>query len=59
MVLSDAATLRTTAARLATIVSKYNSAMKSMVDFEKPLFDRKLAKIDHVSQILLFTSAII
>ncbi|XP_033641711.1 dynein beta chain, flagellar outer arm-like [Asterias rubens] len=45
---TDSATLRTTAARLETIVSKYNSAMRSLVDFERPLFERKLGKIDHL-----------
>ena len=46
---TDATTLRMTAARLETIVSKYNSAMRSMVDFEKPLFERNMNKIDQVS----------
>ncbi|XP_022099208.1 dynein beta chain, ciliary-like [Acanthaster planci] len=45
---TDAAALRTTAARLETIVSKYNAAMRSLVDFEQPLFERKLGKIDHL-----------
>ena len=41
--------LRVTATRLETIVSKYNTIMRTMTQFEKPLFERKLAKIDIVS----------
>ncbi|XP_071959570.1 uncharacterized protein [Antedon mediterranea] len=40
--------LRTKGARLETIVAKYNSVMKCLVDFERPLFERKLTKIDHL-----------
>ena len=40
------------ATRLETIVSKYNSVMKSLSEFEQPLFERSLAKIDHVSDVL-------
>lgn len=51
--------LRTTATRLDTIVSKYNTIMRSITEFEKPLFERKLAKIDIVSvTYLYFHSAI-
>ena len=49
---TDASALRTTAARLETIVAKYNAAMRSLVDFERPLFERKLGKIDHVSLVI-------
>ncbi|XP_078672103.1 uncharacterized protein LOC144911712 isoform X1 [Branchiostoma floridae x Branchiostoma belcheri] len=45
---TDAATLRVTAARLETIVSKYNEVMRSISEVERPLFERKLAKIDVV-----------
>ncbi|XP_053409232.1 uncharacterized protein LOC123561373 isoform X4 [Mercenaria mercenaria] len=38
--------LRVTATRLETIVSKYNTIMRTMTQFEKPLFERKLSKID-------------
>lgn len=41
--------LRVTATRLETIVSKYNTIIRTMTQFEKPLFERKLAKIDIVS----------
>ena len=41
--------LRVTATRLEMIVSKYNTIMRTMTQFEKPLFERKLAKIDIVS----------
>ena len=40
--------LRTTATRLETITSKYNAVMKSISEYELPLFERNLAKIDHV-----------
>ncbi|XP_056010102.1 uncharacterized protein LOC125667097 [Ostrea edulis] len=43
---TDAHELRTTATRLETIVSKYNNIMRSITEFERPLFERKLAKID-------------
>ncbi|KAL3885754.1 hypothetical protein ACJMK2_025795 [Sinanodonta woodiana] len=43
---TNAFELRVTATRLETIVSKYNTIMKTMTQFEKPLFERKLAKID-------------
>ncbi len=42
--------LRTTATRLETITSKYNVVMKTLTDYELPLFERNLAKIDHVSE---------
>ena len=45
---TDDALLRSTATRLDTIVSRYNFVMVNMKDFEKPLFERKLAKIDEV-----------
>ena len=41
--------LRVTATRLEMIVCKYNTIMRTMTQFEKPLFERKLAKIDIVS----------
>nr|XP_022320176.1 dynein beta chain, flagellar outer arm-like isoform X6 [Crassostrea virginica] len=43
---TDAHDLRTTATRLETIVSKYNNIMRSITEFERPLFERKLSKID-------------
>ena len=46
---TDAHDLRTTATRLETIVSKYNNIMRSITEFERPLFERKLSKIDIVS----------
>ncbi|EDO43528.1 predicted protein [Nematostella vectensis] len=45
---TDDGLLRSTAARLDTIVSRYNTIMTSMEEYEKPLFERKLAKIDEV-----------
>lgn len=46
----DDSLLRSTATRLDTIVSRYNSVMTNMKEFEKPLFERKLAKIDEVGK---------
>lgn len=46
---TDAFELRVMATRLETIVSKYNNTMRTISEFEKPLFERKLAKIDSVS----------
>ncbi|KAL5020323.1 hypothetical protein ScPMuIL_003215 [Solemya velum] len=43
---TNAFELRVTATRLETIVSKYNAVMRTLTEFEKPLFERKLAKID-------------
>ena len=43
--------LRVTATRLHTIVSKYNIVMRTMTEFEQPLFERSLTKIDHVSHL--------
>ena len=40
--------LSVTATRLETIVSKYNSIMRTLTAFEKPMFERKLAQIDMV-----------
>ncbi|KAH9514965.1 hypothetical protein Btru_021540, partial [Bulinus truncatus] len=40
--------LSVTAARLETIVSKYNAIMRSITAFEKPMFERKLAQIDNL-----------
>ena len=48
---TDDALLRSTATRLDTIVSRYNSVMANMKEFEQPLFERKLAKIDEVGNI--------
>lgn len=45
---TDDTLLRSTATRLETIVSRYNFVMINMKEFEKPLFERKLAKIDEV-----------
>ncbi|XP_033103095.1 dynein heavy chain 9, axonemal-like [Anneissia japonica] len=45
---TDGNSLRTMGARLETIVAKYNSVMRCLVEFEKPLFERKLNKIDHL-----------
>ena len=41
--------LRVTATRLETTVSKYSTVMRTMTSYEQPLFERLLAKIDHVS----------
>ena len=41
-------TLNVIATRLETIVSKYNTIMKVITDYERPLFERKLARIDQV-----------
>lgn len=46
---TDSFELRVTATRLETIVSKYNTIMRTITEFEKPLFERKLLKIDLVS----------
>ena len=46
---TNAQELRVVATRLETIVSKYNTVMKSLSEFEQPLFERSLAKIDNVS----------
>lgn len=46
---TNASELRVTATRLETIVSKYNAVMRTLTEFEKPLFERKLAKIYTVS----------
>ncbi|XP_069115919.1 uncharacterized protein [Argopecten irradians] len=43
---TNAFELRVTATRLETIVSKYNTIMRTITEFEKPLFERKLSKID-------------
>ena len=40
--------LRVTATRLETTVSKYSTVMRTMTSYEQPLFERLLAKIDHV-----------
>ena len=45
---TNAHELRVVATRLETIVSKYNTVMKSLSEFEQPLFERSLAKIDNV-----------
>ena len=50
---TDDTLLRSTATRLDTIVSRYNFVMMNMKDFEQPLFERKLAKIDEVWEIVL------
>ena len=47
---TDDSLLRSTATRLDTIVSRYNSVMTNMKEFEQPLFERKLAKIDEVGK---------
>ena len=46
---TDDGLLRSTATRLETIVSRYNSIAKNMEPYETPLFERKLAKIDEVN----------
>ena len=46
---TDSFELSVTATRLETIVSKYNSIMRTLTAFEKPMFERKLAQIDMVS----------
>ena len=40
--------LGVTATRLNTIVAKYNSVMQTITEYELPLFERSLAKIDLV-----------
>ncbi|KAK6172547.1 hypothetical protein SNE40_016179 [Patella caerulea] len=45
---TDSFELSVTATRLETIVSKYNTIMKTITSFERPMFERKLAKIDHL-----------
>ena len=45
---TDESLLRSTATRLETIVSRYNNITKNMKEFEQPLFERKLDKIDEV-----------
>ena len=50
---TNLASLRMLATRLETIVSKYNTVMHVMTEFEQPLFDRCLAKIDDVSTDML------
>lgn len=45
---TDNGLLRSTAARLDTIVTRYNSIIASMEEFEKPLFEQKMAKIEEV-----------
>ncbi|KAI0240668.1 hypothetical protein LSAT2_008579 [Lamellibrachia satsuma] len=40
--------LRVTATRLETTVSKYSTVMRTMTSYEQPLFERLLAKIDHL-----------
>lgn len=47
---TDDSLLRSTATRLDTIVSRYNSVMTNIKEFEMPLFERKLAKIDEVGK---------
>ena len=46
---TDSDSLRTTATRLETITSKYNTVMKTITEYELPLFERALARIDTVS----------
>jgi dynein heavy chain len=48
---TDDGLLRSTAARLDTIVSRYNSITATMESFEKPLFEQKMAKIEEVKLI--------
>ena len=45
---SDCRQLRLAATRLETVVSKYNSIMKTISHYELPLFERSLSKIDQV-----------
>ncbi|XP_064650622.1 uncharacterized protein LOC135502065 isoform X3 [Lineus longissimus] len=45
---TNAYDLQVTCTRLETIVSKYNAVMKSVTEVERPLLDRKLAKIDQL-----------
>ncbi|KAK7479591.1 hypothetical protein BaRGS_00029140 [Batillaria attramentaria] len=45
---TDSYELGVTATRLETIVSNYNSIMRTLTAFEKPMFERKLAQIDLV-----------
>lgn len=50
---TDDSLLRSTATRLETIVTRYNSVMANMKEFERPLFERKLAKIDEVNHVVV------
>ncbi|XP_064599567.1 LOW QUALITY PROTEIN: uncharacterized protein LOC135466077 [Liolophura sinensis] len=45
---TDSLQLRVTATRLETIVSKYNTILKTITDYERPLFERKLDKVDQL-----------
>ena len=45
---TDARHLQVTATRLETVVSKYNTVMSTITEYELPLFERSLAKIDQV-----------
>lgn len=45
---TDNGLLRSTAARLDTIVTRYNAVIASMKEYEKPLFEQKMAKIEEV-----------
>lgn len=50
---TDDSLLRSTATRLETIVTRYNSVMANMKEFERPLFERKLTKIDEVNHVVV------
>lgn len=41
--------LKTTTTRLKTIISKYNNIIKSITEFKKPLFKKKLSKINIIN----------
>ncbi len=45
---TDPAVLRTNAARLETVVSQYNSIIRSISVIEKPLFEAKVEAIEQV-----------
>lgn len=51
--------LRTTAARLETIVSRYNAINKNIQPNELPLFERKLTKINEVCRSIIIIWAIL
>ena len=50
---TDARHLQVTATRLETVVSKYNTVMKTITEYELPLFERSLSKIDQVGLYML------
>lgn len=52
---TDPTPLNVMATRLETVACKYNTIMKMISDYERPLFERKLARIDQVFKPIAFT----